>query len=95
MVAKARLFHLPLPGSAQEATATPEINDGQSQQETMLKMVDLTLQLANDTRRCLDQRRGGDSQTVASSEDGRYFSSACRDLERAVSWFLELKENGL
>jgi len=95
LVAGARLFDQPLPDLVQEANTTPEINDAKSQQETMLKMVDLTLQLANDVRRILDRGSAGDSQRVASAEDGRYFATACKDLERAVTWYLELKENGL
>ena len=63
----------------------------------MVKFVDLKLQHLRDLRLLLEgQGSGGDSQSVASLEIGsRYFTTAGRDLERAVAWFEWIRQQGL
>jgi hypothetical protein len=71
--------------------------DPRARWEMMVKIVDLKLQQLNDFRRLLDGRgMGGDSESAASVDVGsRYFTTASRDLERAVAWYQYIKQQGL
>jgi len=53
------------------------------------------LQQVNDVRRILDDRLAAAELQNRATEDGRYFHSAFRELERAVAWHSELLERGL
>jgi hypothetical protein len=96
LVAHSKTYNLPLPELEEVRKSEPAVGDPRSRWQMMVKLIDLKLQQLNDFRRLLDRRSdGGDSQTAASAEDGRYFASACRDLERAVAWYQYLQEQGL
>lgn len=71
--------------------------DPRSRWQMMVKIVDLKLQQLNEFRLLLDGRgMGGDSQSAASVDVGsRYFTTAGRDLERAVAWYEYIKQQGL
>jgi hypothetical protein len=62
----------------------------------MVKLVDQKLQHVRDHLQLDGQGAGRDSESIASLETGsRYFTTASRDLERAVAWYQRIKEQGL
>jgi hypothetical protein len=72
--AHAKNFEMPLPESFQASNSTPTVGDSGSQQQMMLKVVDLALQQVDDFRRFLDERSSaGDSQRFASAERRQLF----------------------
>lgn len=97
-----------LPGISREGAATLPGISGEdkvdlqnaslrARWEMMVKLIDLKLQEVRDLRLLLDLGgSGGDSQSLASLESiSRYFTTAGRDLERAVFWFQWIRQEGL
>jgi hypothetical protein len=95
LVAHAKTFGKPLP-ELDPGKGDPAIGDPRSRWEMMVKLVDLKLQQLNDFRLLLEGGAEGDSLSAASLDVGsRYFTSASRDLERAVAWYEYIKQLGL
>ena len=93
LVAHAKTFNMPLPELPQAGKGNPAIGDPRSRWEMMVKLVDLKLQQLNDFRLLLEGGADGDSLSAASLDVGsRYFTSASRDLERAVAWYEYIKQ---
>jgi hypothetical protein len=92
LVTHAHNFQLPLPEVLQPNSNSPVVPDTETQREAMLKMIELMLHQVNDIRRILDDRSAMAELQSRATEDGRYFSSASRELERAVAWHRELVE---
>jgi hypothetical protein len=97
LVKHAELYNMPLPESLTGGDTDRAVIDPRARWEMMVKIVDLKLQQLNDFRRLLDGRgMDGDSESAASVDVGsRYFTTASRDLERAVAWYQYIKQQGL
>jgi hypothetical protein len=93
--AHAATFKMPLPKQDSNlGTADPEV--GRVQWNCLLAIVDLKLTALEDLRLFLDTRDQGRDEEINTMEcSGRFFTTASRDLERAVQWFQELREQGL
>ena len=87
-----RCPNLGLPEGTKVPTADPR-----SRWDMMLKIVDIQLQHVRDVRCLFDVRKGieGLQDSVAVDAGARYYTTASRDLERAVAWYQELLERGL
>jgi hypothetical protein len=94
LVAHEKTFNMPLPEALNPGNGDPPIGDPRARGEMIVKLVDEKLQHVNDLRLLLDgQGAGGDWQSGASLDVGnRYFTSASRDLERAVAWYEYIKQ---
>ncbi len=90
-------FDIPHPALQIEGNTDRKVGDPRSRWEMMVKIVDLKLQQLSDFRLLIEGRgAGGDSQSAASVDAGsRYFTTAGRDLERAVAWYEYIKQQGL
>lgn len=97
LVKHAELYNMPLPESLTGGDTDRVVVDPRARWQMMVKIVDLKFQQLDDFRRLLDGRgMGGDSQSAASVDVGsRYFTTAGRDLERAVAWYEYIKQQGL
>jgi hypothetical protein len=93
--AHAKTFKMPLPEIPSSATeGIPAI--GRLRWDMMVKLVDLKLQQLNDFRLLfVGSADGGSLSTASLDVDSRYFTTASRDLERAVAWYEYIKQQGL
>jgi len=74
------------------------ILDPEQNKQMILKLLELEKSVVSDLWKSSDQRDASDSaraQTSAVDFAPRYFSTACRDLHRAVAWYIQLKKEGL
>ena len=71
--------------------------DPAQMKEMVLKLIELRRSNLNDLWRSADQRGAERAQSQNNATDfaPRYYTTACRDLERAVAWYVELKEKNL
>lgn len=93
----AKTFKRPLPELDPPRSSEAVVGDPRSRWQMMIKLVDVQLQHINDVGRLLDQgSAGGDSQNAVALDVGsRYFTSASRELERAVAWYQDLLAKGV
>ena len=92
----------PIPESLTEQPATevkkeitPQvILDPEQNGRMMLKLLQVHEDVLSDLRKSSEQRASDSTtgQNDAVDFDPRYFPKACRDLERAVDWYLHLKK---
>jgi hypothetical protein len=89
--AKSKRFGMPLP---KDLLVPNVVADPQQGREMMFKLLDQQIQHLRDLSGTLD---GGIRAVEASPVDfaPRYFTTASRDLHRAVEWFRNLKENNM
>ena len=81
---------------AEELTKT--VVDPSQSFQMVTKLIDEKLQHLHDLNRSWDQRAAESAAAQAASPVDfapRYFTTATRDLQRAVEWYLSLKENKL
>jgi hypothetical protein len=95
LVGHSRLYNMALPDPGEPEKGDALIGDARSRWEMMVKIVDLQLQHVYVLRRQLLLGVGKDLGIAPSLEDGRYFATANNDLERAVTWYQYLKDQGL
>jgi hypothetical protein len=97
LVTHAETFNMPLPMNLGELDKTVVI-DPQQGEQMVLKLVRQELRHLEDIKRISEQRSdlASNIQNAQVSDfSPRYFTTAMRDLHRAVQWFRYLKKNRL
>ena len=86
----------PSPSGKASPSAPPEgtkiVVDPKQKQQMLVKLVDLQIQHLVDLR---ESKSEYSRQTAPSEFAPRYFTTASRDLQRAVDWYLYLKSKAL
>jgi len=100
----ARRFNKPLPpltpkeGSSADTRKPDVIPDPGQQNQMVIKLLEQEESILSDLWKSSELRDASDSARAQSSAVDfapRYFSTACRDLHRAVVWYMKLKKENL
>lgn len=104
LITHAETFRRPLPtleqeqGPGAEGENTPKvILDPEQSKQMVIKLLELESSMLYDLLKSAEQRASDSARTQNDTVDfaPRYFSTACRDLHRAIDRYLELKKNNL
>ena len=86
-------------GSSVDGKNTPQfILDHNQAQEMVIKLIEQHLHMLLDLKKSVEQQRASASegaQNQAVDFAPRYFTTACRDLHRAMAWYRQLKKENL
>jgi hypothetical protein len=93
----ARTFRRPLPCDQDGGNKPKVILDPYQGQEMVIKLLEQELSMLSDLWRSVEQRASASEGTQNQAVDfaPRYFTTACRDLHRAVAWYTQLKKENL
>jgi hypothetical protein len=93
----ARTFRRPLPCDQDGGNKREVILDPDQGQQMVLKLLEQQLCMLSDLWKSVEQCAldTGRAQNQAVDFAPRYFTTACRDLHRAVAWYTELKKQKL
>jgi hypothetical protein len=104
LIMHSRTFHQPLPVSEQERNSVADgrsepklVLDPDQSKQMVIKLLDLEMAVLCDLRKS-SERLASDSeraQNQAVDFTPRYFTTACRDLHRAVAWYTHLRKEKL
>jgi hypothetical protein len=95
---KAKLFNKPLPSIPQDKNSPRVIVDPQQSTQMVINLLQLEANILVDLWKSSELRA---SETAARGQNDavdfapRYFSTACRDLHRAIDRYMDLKKNNL
>jgi hypothetical protein len=101
---QAKTYNMPLPPpfdeqrSAEDGGNKPKvIVDPEQSKQMVIKLFELETSMLSDLWRSVEQRASSAAMAQNCTVDftPRYFSAACRDLHRAIAYYMYLKENNL